>query len=96
DGNVGIGGDPDGLLRRCMQLVAPGGRIIVEVDPADVDRAYEAYLVDSDGRSGDPFPWAQLGFPALRRRVEALGFSCVHRWGVGGRSFGEVGRLSHA
>ncbi|GAA0568171.1 class I SAM-dependent methyltransferase [Paractinoplanes ferrugineus] len=31
DGNIGIGGDPRRLLRRCRQLLAPGGRLHAEV-----------------------------------------------------------------
>ncbi|WP_309233321.1 methyltransferase domain-containing protein [Conexibacter sp. W3-3-2] len=32
DGNVGIGGDPVALLRRCGELVARDGTVLVEVD----------------------------------------------------------------
>jgi SAM-dependent methyltransferase len=31
DGNIGIGGDPRELLRRCRQLLAPDGRLHAEV-----------------------------------------------------------------
>ncbi len=33
DGNVGIGGRPSRLLRRCAELACAGGRIVVELDP---------------------------------------------------------------
>ncbi|MEU4689992.1 class I SAM-dependent methyltransferase [Actinoplanes sp. NPDC023714] len=33
DGNVGIGGDPVALLRRCRELLAPHGRIHTELEP---------------------------------------------------------------
>src|SRR5205823_8032004 len=32
DGNIGIGGDPARLLRRCRDLLAPDGTIVAEVD----------------------------------------------------------------
>ena len=34
DGNIGIGGAPILLLRRAGELLAPGGAIVVETDPA--------------------------------------------------------------
>lgn len=37
DGNIGIGGDPVALLQRVRTLLAPGGRVVVEVDPLGVD-----------------------------------------------------------
>ena len=36
DGNIGIGGDPVALLSRVTELLAPDGRIIVEIEPRDV------------------------------------------------------------
>jgi SAM-dependent methyltransferase len=33
DGNIGIGGEPTALLRRIAELLAPGGRVLVEVEP---------------------------------------------------------------
>ena len=33
DGNVGIGGDPVALLRRCRELGRSGARLVLEVDP---------------------------------------------------------------
>lgn len=36
DGNVGIGGDPVALLRRCAQLLAPEGRVLIETEAPQV------------------------------------------------------------
>ncbi len=33
DGNIGLGGDVARLLARCVELVAPGGLLLCEVDP---------------------------------------------------------------
>jgi len=90
DGNVGIGGDPVKLLRRCASLMSDGGRILVEIDPTDVDLAYAAYLVDDDGRRSEPFPWAQVGEPALRSCAQRLGFGHLRPWLVGRRKFCEL------
>ncbi len=90
DGNVGIGGDPLRLLRRCASLMSGGGQILVEINPSDVDLAYTAYLVDDDGRRSEAFPWAQIGEPALRRCAQQLGFGHLRQWLVGGRKFCEL------
>ena len=36
DGNIGIGGSPDALLRRLVGLLARGGAVLVELDPPGV------------------------------------------------------------
>ncbi|WP_226530978.1 class I SAM-dependent methyltransferase [Microbacterium paraoxydans] len=88
DGNIGIGGEPDVLLARCGQIVAPGGRVIVEVDPHPTrDRGYQATVVDIDGRSSSPFPWYEIGATALRDRVDGTGLQIVETWTLSGRAF---------
>lgn len=67
DGNVGIGGDPVRLLRRCRALVHHGGSVIAEVQPpgtrtrtcrARLERGHELSawfdwsLVAADGAAG--------------------------------------------
>lgn len=65
DGNIGIGGDPVTLLRRCRDIVHPGGTVLVEVEPAGPG------LWRGDGhlarrgaggvlRCGPSFRWARL------------------------------------
>lgn len=61
EGNIGIGGDPHGLLRRCGSLIAPTGRLIVEVDPDDIEERCTARFENFQGQSGPFFPWARLG-----------------------------------
>ena len=38
DGNIGIGGRPARLLRRCAELLAPGGQILIEAEPGDDEK----------------------------------------------------------
>ncbi len=71
DSNLGIGGDAAALLRRCRDLVVPGGLIICEVDP-DPERRRGA-----PGRA--PLPGRVLAadgvVPGGRRRPDARGRS---------------------
>lgn len=80
DGNIGIGGDPAGLLRRCASLLAPAGSILVEThrDPAR-RTTFRARLVDEFG-SGPTFPWAGLGAAALPEVAARCGLRTQQSW----------------
>ncbi|MFG2123155.1 class I SAM-dependent methyltransferase [Streptomyces sp. NPDC048710] len=87
DGNIGIGGDPHGLLRRCGELVAPTGRLVVEVDPHDVEELCTARFENLAGQGGPFFPWARLGRPALHRIAADLALGVIDHWTSGHRCF---------
>ena len=93
DGNIGIGGDPRALLRRCVELVRPAGRIIVETHADPVrDRAFRTIVIDDLGRRSLPFPWAEVGTVALRRHAAAVGLVVRREWTVVDRSFAAYAR----
>jgi SAM-dependent methyltransferase len=87
DGNIGIGGDPVALLRRCRELVVSGGRVVVEVDPPGRGlRSLTAWL-ERDGRRSPPFGWAMVGADAIahvarsaRLRVRTMVVTASGRW----------------
>ncbi|MGW0609063.1 class I SAM-dependent methyltransferase [Streptomyces sp. NPDC002788] len=90
DDNLGIGGDPRDLLRRLDQLLLPGGLLIAETVPVDVDERADVRIVrgtDARGATGTPFSWARLGTPALLRYARPLGWRTVDQWSAGGRCF---------
>ncbi|MGW1894481.1 class I SAM-dependent methyltransferase [Streptomyces sp. NPDC002004] len=89
DGNIGIGGDPRTLLVRVAELVAPGGLLIAEAAPAEVDERVHVGVV-ADGhpeRTGELFPWARLGVGALVRHARRAGWRRAGQWTAGGRPF---------
>jgi SAM-dependent methyltransferase len=72
DGNIGIGGDPTVLLRRCAELLRPGGTALVELDPPGSGlwrgRAHVAYGErDRPIHRGPTFRWARLGVETVER-----------------------------
>jgi SAM-dependent methyltransferase len=88
DGNIGIGGDVNALLRRCRQLISPAGEVVVEVDVhPERDRTYTGRLVDAEGGRSASFPWAEIGVNPLVARAETLGLELRQAWTAGERSF---------
>jgi SAM-dependent methyltransferase len=87
DGNIGIGGAPARLLRRCAQLLAPGGRILIEVEPGNVDERLTASLEHPDGRRGPVFPWARLGTAALFDAAAEARLHVMGQWQHADRVF---------
>lgn len=91
DGNVGIGGDVDRLLRRVRALVAGDGRAIIETDP---DGWTNEQLTVRFARTGVPlgpaFAWAVVGADTLIERAAAVGFYPDGSWSIAGRTFVEL------
>jgi SAM-dependent methyltransferase len=93
DGNIGIGGDPVALLRRCRELLADGGTILLELEPGAALWCGAAYLESAPDDSfdvldaGGPwFPWAVLG-PLAVDEVAAEAGLVVRERSDGARSF---------
>ena len=88
DGNIGIGGDPLTLLRRCRAVLRPGAVALVETSPERWhDIRTTVTLHGPWGRRSHPVPWAVLGSTALVDLAAVAGFLAVEEWHVGGREF---------
>ncbi|MGI8710863.1 MAG: class I SAM-dependent methyltransferase [Acidimicrobiales bacterium] len=86
DGNIGIGGDPARLLQRAAQLLAPGGRLLVEIGPPGVGLHRFHARVERGGARSSWFPWARVGVDAIEALAAGSGFRLTattkdeHRW----------------
>ncbi|WP_250036396.1 methyltransferase domain-containing protein [Paractinoplanes maris] len=88
DGNIGIGGDPVRLLRRCRELLAPDGRLHVELArPGTPSWSGAARLAADRGPAGEPFRWAVLAADHLPGPVAASSLRIVSTWTEAGRWF---------
>lgn len=83
DGNIGIGGDPVVLLRRVRSLLAPGGRVVVELARPGIKTVRGWAVLEASGRRSRRFRWATLGLDDLTYTAAQAGFSVkrIHRVG---------------
>ena len=92
DGNVGIGGDPVALLRRCADLLAPDGRILVELDPPGTGLRTDRVRLEHGTRRGSWFDWAHVAADAIEEPAAEAGLSVADTWEREGRSFASLAR----
>jgi SAM-dependent methyltransferase len=81
DGNIGIGGDPVRLLRRCRRLVRPSGCVAVEVEPAGTGWRSCVARLERGHHRGAWFPWAVVGEDAIEELAAPAGLRVVARYG---------------
>ena len=83
------------LERVAAHLLHDSAPEVVETaaDPA-ADVAYDAQVVDEQGRASATFPWAEVGREALGRHAAAAGLRVSQTWSVGRRTFCRLVRAS--
>jgi SAM-dependent methyltransferase len=88
DGNIGIGGDPARLLRRCRHLLARDGRIHLELArPGTRSWSGAARIRDGDGPPSATFRWAVLAADDLAAVAEAAALRTLDAWTEADRWF---------
>jgi len=77
DGNIGIGGDPVALLERVRELLAPDGRVVLDLAPwGSGISTRHVRLGTPSGQSGE-FPWTLVGADAIQAVASAAGLGTV-------------------
>lgn len=93
DGNIGIGGDPVGLLHRVGRLLAPGGSALIELDPPGSGLSRHRVRVATDDRApGAWFDWAWVAADVVSWVASEAGLRLDWVVGRGGRWFAELGK----
>src|SRR5205085_797765 len=87
DGNIGIGGDPARLLRRCRELLAPGGRLHVELAAPGTPSWSGTARISAGGPASEPFGWAVLAVGDLPAPAAAAGLRVLDTWTEADRWF---------
>lgn len=90
DGNVGIGGDPVQLLRRVGELLAPDGRVLVEVGTTAA-AVGDRVRFEVDATPGPWFGWTAVAVAELPAIAHESGLRLMRRWSDEGRNFAWLG-----
>jgi SAM-dependent methyltransferase len=90
DGNIGIGGAPDALLRRTRELLAPGGSALVELDAPGAPTYRTRVRLEARGVVSDWFAWARVGVDGIGALAVAAGLEAGESFGAGGRWFARL------
>ncbi|BCJ52543.1 methyltransferase type 12 [Actinoplanes sp. NBRC 14428] len=94
DGNIGIGGDPSALLRRCRNLMSPAGRVHVELSPPGLRSWAGRATVRGAGDSpAAPFRWAEVAADDLATFSGPAALHPVDTWEEAGRWFASLARM---
>jgi SAM-dependent methyltransferase len=87
DGNIGIGGDPHRLLRRCRELLAPDGRLHAELAPPGTPAWSGLATVQTPAGAGTPLLWACVPVGNLSALASATALHILETWTEAGRWF---------
>ncbi len=95
DGNIGIGGDPEALLRRLATLVRPGGRLLVELDPTAGATAIDRVRMTFGTSTGPWFKWPAVGAASIDSLARNVGLHVAETWFEGQRWFAQIDAPPH-
>lgn len=87
DGNIGIGGDPSALLRRCGEIVSGDGSILVELDPPGRGSESVQVRIESREHRSRWFTWAHVASDLIDVPARGAGLQVVESWMMAGRWF---------
>jgi len=86
DGNIGIGGDPVRLLRRCRDLLAPGGQAHAEFAPPGT-ASWSGTATAHRGPEVSALAWASVAFDDAGAVAAAAGMRVLDTRTEAGRWF---------
>jgi SAM-dependent methyltransferase len=87
DGNIGIGGDPRALLTRARSLLAPGGRVVVDLAAPGTGVLTRQIRLQTAQMRSRAFPWAFVGADAIGTVAVGAGLSVLALHSHGDRWF---------
>jgi SAM-dependent methyltransferase len=93
DGNIGIGGDPLRLLRRCRDLLSADGHLIAEVTaPGTRSWSGTARVRHQAGAPSAPFRWASVAAHDLPALAADTSLRILETWTEADRWFARLTR----
>ncbi len=85
DGNIGIGGDPEALLRRARELVGPHGRVVVELAAPGTGILTTWATLKCGQDVSRPFRWSIVAVDAVEPLAAHAGLQVRAAHDLGGR-----------
>ena len=95
DGNIGIGGDPTGLLSRTGELMSADGTVIVELEPPGADLEFGVVQFEVATGMVGWFPWCWVGAEEIGHLATDAGMKINACREIDGRWFAWLG-VRHA
>jgi SAM-dependent methyltransferase len=93
DGNIGIGGQPESLLRRLRVLLCAAGEVICEFDPPGARSGRELVRLETaHGIASRWFPWARISIDDAAALALSTGFDYAEEWELADRWFARLRR----
>jgi SAM-dependent methyltransferase len=90
DGNIGIGGDPAGLLRRIAGLLRARGAALVELEPPSTVSPTSRVRLESSHEVSDWIPWTFVATDEVEAIAIAAGLRLDELWQSEGRWFARL------
>jgi SAM-dependent methyltransferase len=87
DGNVGIGGRPQRLLRRLGTLLHADGRALVELEAPGVQTFETRIRIETDREASEWLPWARVSVSGIDQIAADSGMTVRRLWPCGRRWF---------
>jgi SAM-dependent methyltransferase len=94
DGSIGIGGDPEGLLRRVGEVLAARGRLLVETGHPKQPTEHLDVRVETATKRGPWFRWSLVSHVDAGALARTSGFHLTEAWSDDGRYFVQLDRSS--
>lgn len=94
DGNIGIGGQPERLLRRLRSLLRGDGTVLAELEAPGTDTRTTLARIESDTEVSVWFPWARVSISEIGAVAQLAGLAVEAKWQCGGRWFARLGSVS--
>ena len=92
DGNIGIGGCPELLLRRVASMLVPGGAVLAELSAPGRGTAIHELRLEYGHTCSAWFGWATVALDAIDGPASAAQLSPAGSWCDGGRWFARLVR----
>lgn len=90
DGNIGIGGDPVRLLRRCRTLMAPAASVVCELAPPGSGSWRSRVRMSHNGALSPSFWWAAVAAEDITSVAREAGLRLLRTWPHHGRWFAHL------